>query len=692
MASFKTSEDYAQFIAEYHQAVDKIVEFYTANVDDQENTTLVSENFKAFKQKIENSDDQDSHRYYQVKNVLEEIAHLLVQPNTPKNPLNNKLAQIYELADRIIYCADGAITDILRASSNLFAPSPDLLSNMQKIKEKIAVNTLRDFMVQHAINNNIHTFNAFWDHFHQELALPSSQDRFRNLDLATHQLVTHYRQKLTAALTPYRITYQLAQDHLDFFRRQLAADRVNYDQIEAKAAQLSLDIEDQAEGFKPGYRNLDLDALFIQNGDKYQLRQDPILLQIEMAKKFSKAKVQAAWLNWSIQHLNNEQGNTFQRIGDLFWQETDGELMLPTIKNIGNFIHQISFGQLMSLIEQARDEADQALLRKIDPQRLQGANRQQINLFFSKLGLNGVGAINYAVAHRYWFQSLDNNPLISAIFQLDGSSLANIPAMLLHKMTASELSQFVEKLGDEESIRYAIKNLDWFQQLDSNPLIPVLLRLSPDKLPLVSIDLLHHITDQQASLFFSQMGVKEGIAYATRNFEWFLEFKNNPLLPLLLTLPHEQLMRVSDMLFHQMSSQQASQVFSHWGINDSLHYIRNNFEWFQQLASNPFVPILTKLTDHQLARLSSSLWHFMTVTTLCDLFEKRNNPNAVAYINYYINGSSFQDNQAPQNRLNNFQNMVLKTLLLNIVIIKIYGMNNAITGQTINTPSRLFLL
>ncbi len=84
-------------------------------------------------------------------------------------------------------------------------------------------------------------------------------------------------------------------------------------------------------------------------------------------------------------------------------------MILPTIKNIGNFIHQISFGQLMSLIEQARDEADQALLRKIDPQRLQGANTQQINLFFSKLGLNGVGAINYTVAHRHWFQTLDNN-------------------------------------------------------------------------------------------------------------------------------------------------------------------------------------------------------------------------------------------------------------------------------------------
>jgi len=161
VASFKTSGDYAQFIAEYHQAIDKIVEFYTANVDDQENTTLVSENFKAFKKKIKNSDDQDSHRYYQMKNVLEEIARLLVQPNTPKNPLNNKLAQIYELADRIIYCADGATTDILRASSNLFAPSPDLLSNMQKIKEKIAVNTLLEFMIQHAISNNIHTFNAF---------------------------------------------------------------------------------------------------------------------------------------------------------------------------------------------------------------------------------------------------------------------------------------------------------------------------------------------------------------------------------------------------------------------------------------------------------------------------------------------------------------------------------------------------
>ncbi|EFL92343.1 hypothetical protein REG_0094 [Candidatus Regiella insecticola LSR1] len=194
-------------IAKYHQAVDKIVEFYTANVDDQENTTLVSENFKVFKKKIENSDDQDSHRYYQVKSVLEEIARLLVQPNTPKNPLNNKLAQIYELADRIIYCADGATTDILRASSNLFAPSPDLLSNMQKIKEKIAVNTLLEFMVQHAINNNIHTFNAFWDHFHQKLALPGSQDRFRNLDLVTPRLVARYRKKLTEALTPYRIAY-----------------------------------------------------------------------------------------------------------------------------------------------------------------------------------------------------------------------------------------------------------------------------------------------------------------------------------------------------------------------------------------------------------------------------------------------------------------------------------------------------
>jgi len=56
------------------------------------------------------------------------------------------------------------------------------------------------------------------------------------LDLVTPRLAAYYRQKLTEALTPYRITYQLAQDHIDFFRRKLAADRNNYDQIDAQVA------------------------------------------------------------------------------------------------------------------------------------------------------------------------------------------------------------------------------------------------------------------------------------------------------------------------------------------------------------------------------------------------------------------------------------------------------------------------
>lgn len=78
---------------------------------------------------------------------------------------------------------------------------------------------------------------------------------------------------------------------------------------------------------------------------------------------------------------------------------------------------------------------------------------------------------------------------------------------------------------------------------------------------------------EKIALFFSKLGVDEGINYATRHFDWFMKLDSNPLLPLLLTLPDDKIDAINPDLLRKMPTPELSAFFKQRNNNPSATYI-----------------------------------------------------------------------------------------------------------------------
>lgn len=540
--AFKQSADYPQFKKEYQQAIDNIIRFYNQYSPDKGLGIITSEiGLKATVQEMltqfklglfaDNVDVTYLHSLYYAKRHMEEIAQLLLAGEGIEKPpvaassvaLEKKLDEICELAKKIKWCGSGVQSYILNTKLSLSTPSGDLLSKMAIIRLKIAHSVVTEFTSGEAIpvyyRASVHTFNFYLDQFNEELNIPPSQDphtKFMQMDRQNYQAC---QQALMAAVTPYHLTYQLAthyRAHLRNFLPQNSSDHLQ---------EFGL-IRDVVTDMRPGYGEINLSSLIEEAPEgHYQLRKDITLLQVDMAKQLSRlarSLPKSSWPDWSIETLEDDgKGNKIQRIGDLFWQEQQGELNpldMTHLKQYSHYVDQMASGQLMGILRQASDQ-DAYWLSQLDPKYLHAAEPKDIALFFSTLGEEE--SIAYAKRHSGWFKTLAINPLMPVLLKRPGDQLAEIPADLLQAASPSDIALFFLKLGDEGGIDYAQRHIEWFKTLTANPLMPVLLTLPDEKLATISVDLLPAMNTTEIGYFFEQRNNYRAAVYIQNYIIWF---------------------------------------------------------------------------------------------------------------------------------------------------------------------------
>ncbi|WP_339057085.1 hypothetical protein [Candidatus Regiella endosymbiont of Tuberolachnus salignus] len=545
---FKHSANFPKFKQEYEQAIQSIIDFYKQHAPNQGqnkiisewlgNKTTVEDRLKEFKTSLfsESSDDR-LRSLYQAKKSIEAIAQSLQEERSISTA--TKMDEIRELAGKIMLCGSGVHSHIIGAKLSLTAPSGELSDNFSTYKDTIAHAVITEFISHHLLDTSggVHIFNKFLNHFSQALNFTPIYDEYSDLAFISTVALEWCQNALQEALAPYSLTDKLATDHWNNLHN-IIGDAAEWEQINNILA-----------GVKSSYKPINVYALIEEAPDspgKYRLRQDKTWLQVEIAKQLSLLPSQIAWIDWTPIAV---EGRRLQRIGDLFWQEIDGELSPPTIEDLVKHLTQVAYEQLIDGIARAKEQ-DAPLLSEIDPQYLQVTNAKDLALFFSKLGAER--SIEYVKVNLLWFNRLVFNPLITTFLTLTPERLATIPTHLLNKANATQLSQFFAKLGAERGIEYVKTNLLWFNELKFNPLITTLLTLPPEQLATLSTDLLCHLSNEELISFFLKLGDKKLIRYAQDHPDWSakLTLSLQALIKVLSTMPDSEVANVDTSFLH----------------------------------------------------------------------------------------------------------------------------------------------
>ncbi|AWK14269.1 hypothetical protein CCS41_06955 [Candidatus Fukatsuia symbiotica] len=168
----------------------------------------------------------------------------------------------------------------------------------------------------------------------------------------------------------------------------------------------------------------------------------------------------------------------------------------------------------------------------------------------------------------------------------DAQWLSQLNPRYLQAAEPKEIALFFSKLGDEESIAYARRHSGWFKTLATNPLMPILLKRPGDQLANIPADLLQEASPADLALFFLKLGDEGGIDYAQRYIEWFKTLTVNPLMSVLLTLPNEKLADISVDLLPTMNTAEICYFFEQRNNYRAATYIQNYVTWFNSQYQN----------------------------------------------------------------------------------------------------------
>ncbi|WP_162920596.1 hypothetical protein [Candidatus Fukatsuia symbiotica] len=442
---FKRSVNYLKFKQEYEQSIQSIIDFYNQhapNLGQDEITTDLPESlrkkstvenmFMQFKMALFDVKNFDRlHHLYQAKRPIEEIAQSLQEEGSI--PTVTKLDEIRELARKIMMCGSGVHSHIIGTKLSLTGSSGELSDNFSAYKNTIAHAVITESTSRHFINPfyEIHVFNEYWNHFSKILGIASIEDKSYANFFTNGADIQACQNALQQALTPFNITDKLATDHWNNLR-SVIGDATEWGQI-----------NDILAGLKSSYKPINVYSLIeesVDSPDKYRLRQDKTWLQVEIARQLSLLPSQISWLNWTPIAV---EGNRLLRIGDLFWQEIDGELSPPKIEDLVGYAGQVAYAQLIDGIARAKEQ-DAIWLSELDPQYLQVTNTKDIALFFSKLGDERF--IRYAMNNLNWFKKLTVPAplLIKTLSKISDGEVANIDTGFLYSMSLKEIKKFFE--------------------------------------------------------------------------------------------------------------------------------------------------------------------------------------------------------------------------------------------------------
>ncbi|WP_342221756.1 C80 family cysteine peptidase [Candidatus Fukatsuia endosymbiont of Tuberolachnus salignus] len=625
VAGFKLSANYLKFQQEYEHAIQIIIDFYKQHALNQgqnpirfeggNGQTTVENMFSNFRMDLfaENVDPAHLHSLYKAKEHIEKIAQSLLEM-TPV-PTVTKLDEIRELAIKVKLCGPGVYSYIMDTKLRLTGYAGELSDNFSACKYVIARAVITEFTSGRTIpsQGDIHTFNGYWNHFGPTFGSDPIEDPFSANITISRENRQLCQNALQQALTPYSITAKLATDHLNNLR-SFIGDATEWGQI-----------PDILSGLKSSYKAIYSGSLIEELPDspgRYRLRQDHLWLQVEIAKQLSFLPPEITWLNWGPSEV---EGKRLQRIGNLFWQEVEGEVSQPTLADLVKYVDEVTYQQLIYGIEQITETDPR--LGGIDPKYLQVSSMKDISLFFSKLGVRG--SIDYTARHLDWFNGLSFNPLIDTILTTDlaGITLAEIPPALLVKMTPTELQQFFSKLGVQASIDYTARHLDWFNGLSFNPLIDTILTTDLAGITLAEIPpaLLVKMTPTELQQFFSKLGVQASIDYTARHLDWFNRLSFNPLIDIILTtdLAGVALAEIPPALLVKMTPTELQQFFSKLGVQASIDYITGHLDWFNRLKPKDILfHKLSLYPDGELANnINTDMLHSMVLTDIGVFFK-----------------------------------------------------------------------
>ncbi|WP_339057742.1 TcdA/TcdB pore-forming domain-containing protein [Candidatus Regiella endosymbiont of Tuberolachnus salignus] len=662
VTAFKKSTDYGLFKEQYERAIDQLIAFSDENnivysVNDGTDVAA-KEQFISFKEKIfkSNTLDHDSHLYYQAKQAVEKIAQLLEGKETSKE---NKITSLRELATNILQCSDGACSYIVKTRLQLSGNVGTLSERMQVVKQQLAelaitqyvwdnresINQQYDFLENFSENNSVHVVAMYMNLFSELLNIPHQPDQYvDNISVSTtdHAAI---EKTLHEALTPYSITAHLAEKYQNNLR-EIVGENTNDHKL----------VTDAIDSQEAIYGNVMNAVISFDDDDvSWQIRQDPTLLQVAIAKKLAnEIPLGSSWpINWAIPTLTEEEGknNKLQQIGDLFWLEKkDPNIPSATITSeprIQDFPEPISFdqmasGQLIRLLEQAPANDDfKAFFQRIKPEQLQAANSAQMTALFAKLGYDN--GITYAKAHPDGFSKLDHNPLIATLLALPDDQLAQIDSRLLYRMNGSQLHAFTAKLGGgDQLLRYVKTHKEWFKNsgevlLKTNFLTPAILRLKGDERTDILPDFLRLMTYSHLQQFFEGMGeLKRVITYCESHELWFENLlenqRRNPLLPYILTFSGDQLAEINPRLLGWISDHELVNFFTKMAnINTITRYIEHYADWFEDLHPNPLVAFSLQLPSDQLVNVPSTFLKNMYRADLDTFIAKLGSEKALQY-------------------------------------------------------------
>ncbi|MEA9445043.1 C80 family cysteine peptidase [Candidatus Fukatsuia symbiotica] len=629
IAGFMASKDYPRFQQQYQQAIDSIVAFYNQHESDEEKKRTVADNFNKLKIKISENSDQHSdntwHHYFQAKDCLERIVQYLTTESLITEggaPLNVKLEAIHDLAPHVIVCPEGTKTHILHATMQLESYYNSLPHKVEQIRQTLIHAAITEFISTNSGPNTqlgerawVQQHNAYVNRLAEQFGIPTIQDQHTDPINITREDLLACQQKINSVLTLHAITYQLAKNLLDNLEDML----LNKDIDRQTNRFIDPDIiPGTLAGLEKNYGELESASLFEETEDyRYQLRSEPILLQIDIAKKLlaSLPPEKLQQMGWSIETLTDDgKGVTIKRIDTLFWKEITAEevtetleLSLSDIKGLHRaLVDRIAPEQLIRILAGA-SEQDAEFLTRIDPRSLSSANSKEIESFFTKMGPEA--SVFYATKHSEWFKRLGSNPLLKVFLAWPVDQIMTTSTALFHGFNQEQISALFAKLG-VKGIDYAKNNLAWFKKLPVNPLLPALLTLPKDQLFNTATDLLHGMTTPQLANFFLRLGGERGMDYVRDKKTWFKRLRYNPLILALLTLPIEKLVQVHSYFFENISYLRAKDFFSKLGPQQSLEYVKRNPGWLIDLSYggailnplrlNPVIPTLLTLNGEEL--------------------------------------------------------------------------------------------
>jgi uncharacterized membrane protein YgcG len=137
-------------------------------------------------------------------------------------PLEKRKNAIRNLSDRLTMCADGAVSNLLRAERDLALSIGGLRSKLWQIKEDIVLATLQTHLARECGHINtyrgdeVHYVNAAWNHVAPRYGLAVIADKMS--PVLGKNLLSRLANEVDRALTPDKVALHLAEELLEKFK------------------------------------------------------------------------------------------------------------------------------------------------------------------------------------------------------------------------------------------------------------------------------------------------------------------------------------------------------------------------------------------------------------------------------------------------------------------------------------------